>query len=161
MFQSSLRPKAERNILCIAKLRGDLTVSILAPPEGGAQRVPASFMFSFSSFNPRSARRRSATVFDMMIMRAVQFQSSLRPKAERNSQHARIPWIAAIVFEWNKTQVCFFKFRGPFQFARYSSELVKHLFSQGTRFPGHVPLPNKHLRSNVTRRRRNINVFWC
>ena len=59
VFQSSLRPKAERNRSC-PRRHADV-VSILAPPEGGAQRCVRRWM--------------------LLVM----FQSSLRPKAERNA----------------------------------------------------------------------------
>src|SRR5687767_13877754 len=84
LFQSSLRPKAERNDSGRGVRGRSIVVSILAPPEGGAQPcwsstgVPSSVFQSslrpkaernnlpclclsvYLSFNPRSARRRSA-----------------------------------------------------------------------------------------------------
>src|SRR5258707_857252 len=110
MFQSSLRPKAERNIITGINHDRSRRVSILAPPEGGAQLLerlclrPVGPLFQ-SSLRPKAERNalrgavlRSAQKVSILAppeggaqpwaadqyAKIQLFQSSLRPKAERN-----------------------------------------------------------------------------
>ena len=84
VFQSSLRPKAERNGF------GSLNQCWFGFNPRSARRRSATWLHAaqavVSSFNPRSARRRSATCNrPPAIATSMTFQSSLRPKAERNA----------------------------------------------------------------------------
>ena len=80
--RSARRRSATQALAGLCQLR---TVSILAPPEGGAQlsidtTIYPTVMFQ-SSLRPKAERNAGLLSLKLISML---FQSSLRPKAERN-----------------------------------------------------------------------------
>ena len=89
-FQSSLRPKAERNHVSIGPQDHEATrFNPRSARRRSATRNCRGSCSPWTCFNPRSARRRSATLRCRALANQLVFQSSLRPKAERNVVNAR------------------------------------------------------------------------
>ena len=91
-FQSSPTPKGGRNAVYSDGAYSDREVSILAHPEGRAQRgSSSSHTASGRSFNPRPPRRAGATCGCHALPSVVsEFQSSPTPKGGRNLGQFRL-----------------------------------------------------------------------